>query len=91
MKNEVIQLDEVVRSNAGEMESFFEVPYEVDVHVGKTRLTVRQILELQDGDVVRLDRQATDNVLLMIENIPLVSAEVVLTKSGTGARIVEVI
>lgn len=90
LRSQVDEIELAVRENATEMQSFLDVEYWIDVHIGETKLTVEEILGLEVGSVVRLDRPASENVLLRIGDTRIGEAEVIFTKSGTGARVVEI-
>lgn len=82
--------DEILKQNAPEVEAFLDIEYSIDIHIGEAVLTVGRILELDEGETIKLDRLASENILLTIEGVPVAQAEVVFTKTGTGARIVEI-
>jgi flagellar motor switch/type III secretory pathway protein FliN len=83
-------LDGTVRENAAELTEFMDIEYSIDFRVGDAQLTVRQLVELKEGDRVRLNRRTSDNVLLMIEDTVLGEAEVFPTKNGAGIRVIEI-
>ena len=91
-KNEELHsdLDDTVRENAAELSVFMEIDYEIDLRIGQTSLTVRQLLALKEGDQVRINRRTSDNVLLTIEGTVVGEAEVFPTKSGAGVRVIEI-
>jgi len=83
-------LDQTVRENAVELENFLDVEYEIQVIVGASTLTVGRLLELRVGDTIKLDRPVTDHILLAIDGLAIGEAEVIITKTGTGARLVAI-
>lgn len=83
-------LDQTVRENAVELENFMDVEYEIQIVVGASALTVGRLLELRVGDTIKLDRPATDHILLAIDGLTIGEAEVIVTKTGTGARLVAI-
>ena len=48
------------------------------VEVGRTEITIRELLRLNEGSVVELDRLAGDPLDLMVNNTKIAEGEVVL-------------
>jgi len=83
-------LDSTVRENAAELTEFMDIEYNIDLRVGDAQLTVRQLVQLREGDKVKMNRRTSENVLLTIEDTVLGEAEVFPTKSGAGIRVIEI-
>ena len=81
--------EDLILENAPELVPFLDVEYRLEVLVGEAKHTVKEILELEEGDQIRLDRPASQNVQLTVGKIRLASAEVIRTKEGTAARVAE--
>ncbi|MGB9885513.1 MAG: flagellar motor switch protein FliM [Moorellales bacterium] len=47
-----------------------EVPVELAVRVGSTRITLREFLDLQPGDAIALDRSVKEDLELLVEGRP---------------------
>jgi flagellar motor switch/type III secretory pathway protein FliN len=83
-------LDRTVRENAAELTEFMDINYDIDFRVGDAQLTVRQLIQLKEGDRVRMHRRTSENLLVTIEDTVLGEAEVFPTKSGAGVRVIEI-
>ena len=57
------------------------------VELGRSELTVREILELQAGSVIELQKIAGEDVEVFVNGRPFVSAEVVIINDAFGVRI----
>jgi flagellar motor switch protein FliN len=68
-----------------------DVHLKVTVELGKTRLQLRQVLELQQGSVVELDRLAGDPVDVYINERLFARGEVIVVDDKFGVRITELI
>jgi flagellar motor switch protein FliN/FliY len=68
-----------------------DVMLQVSVELGRTRMTLRQILDLQQGSVVELDRIAGDNVDIFINGRLMARGEVVVVDDKFAVRINELI
>jgi flagellar motor switch/type III secretory pathway protein FliN len=77
-------------SNSEDFARFRDVEYEIDVHIGEAHVSVGQLLQLAGGDLIRLDRRSSDNVLLRIDDVVVGEAEVMPTKQGTAARVAKI-
>jgi flagellar motor switch protein FliN len=85
------EVDEVVEQQAAELSRFFDIDLQVDLRVGETRLTVGRILELAKEEVIRLDRPASEPVILLVEGLPIASAEVMPSEKGTSIHVTELL
>jgi flagellar motor switch protein FliN len=64
---------------------------EVTCELGRTRMTVRQLLALSPGHVVELDRLAGSPADLLINGTLLARGEVVVVDESFGLRITEIV
>ncbi|MHB1125903.1 MAG: FliM/FliN family flagellar motor switch protein [Bacillota bacterium] len=63
------------------------VSVSVEVRLGRGHLTVREILDLTEGNVIRLDRLAGEAVDVLINGKLLAAGEVVIVNEVFGIRI----
>jgi flagellar motor switch protein FliN/FliY len=68
-----------------------DVEMEVTCELGRTRMTVRQLLALAPGDVVELDRLAGSPADLLVNGTLLARGEVVVVDEAFGLRITEIV
>lgn len=68
-----------------------EVPLEVTAELGRTRLPVADILQLNVGSVVNLDRAAGSPVDLVVNGTLIAHGEVVVIDDEYGVRITEIL
>jgi flagellar motor switch protein FliN/FliY len=68
-----------------------DVNLQFTVELGRTQMPVRQILELQSGSVVELDRIAGEAVDVFINEHLMARGEVVVVDDKFGVRITELI
>jgi flagellar motor switch protein FliN/FliY len=68
-----------------------DVEMEVTCELGRTRMTVRQLLALAPGDVVELDRLAGSPADLLVHGTLLARGEVVVVDESFGLRITEIV
>ena len=68
-----------------------DVSMRVTVELGRTRMQLAQILELQHGSVVELERLAGDPVDVFVNDCMVARGEVVVVDDNFGVRITEMV
>lgn len=78
-------------SEVASIDLLMDVPLRVTVELGRTRMSVRQVLELQAGSVVELDRMAGEAVDVLVNDRLMARGEVVVVDDKFGIRITEIV
>lgn len=73
------------------LELLSDVELGVTVELGRTRMLLREILQLAPGSVIELDRAAGGPVDLLVNNTLIARGEVVVIDEEFGIRITEVV
>jgi flagellar motor switch protein FliN/FliY len=73
------------------MDMLLDVPLRVSVELGRTRMLVRKVLELQGGSVIELDRMAGDVVDILVNDRLIARGEVVVVDDKFGVRITDLV
>lgn len=68
-----------------------DVPLDVTVELGKTRKTIKDILDLHQGAIIQLDKMAGEPVDLMVNGKLIAKGEVVVIDENYGIRITTII
>ncbi|RQR52929.1 flagellar motor switch protein FliN [Burkholderia sp. Bp9126] len=68
-----------------------DVIVSLDVHLGSADLAVKELMALQSGSVVTLDRQIDDCVDVRLNDRTVARAEIVAIGDQFGIRIVEIV
>ena len=71
-------------------ELVLDVPLEVTVQLGRTRMPIRQLLQLAAGSIVELEKAAGERLEVLINGKPIARGEVVVIDEEFGLRITEV-
>jgi flagellar motor switch protein FliN/FliY len=74
-----------------ELDRLRDVPVELAVEIGRTRMTIGEALALGPGSVVVLDRLADEPVDLLVNGTPIARGEVVVVDEEFGLRITDVV
>jgi len=68
-----------------------DVPLDVTVELGKTRKTIKEVLELTSGSIIQLDKMAGEPVDLMVNGKLIAKGEVVVIDENYGIRITTIL
>ena len=78
-------------ADGADLRRLHDVPVELAVEIGRTRMTIGQTLELRPGSVVSLNRLAGEPVDLLINGKPIARGEVVVIDEEFGLRVTDVV
>ncbi|MDD3879739.1 MAG: flagellar motor switch phosphatase FliY [Syntrophomonas sp.] len=73
------------------LDLIMDVPLDVSVELGKTKKTIREILELNQGAIIQLDKLAGEPVDLLVNGKLIAKGEVVVIDENYGIRITTII
>lgn len=68
-----------------------DVPLQVTVQLGKTRMSIKEILELGEGSIVELDKLAGEPVDLLVNGKLVAKGEVVVIDENFGFRVKDIV
>ncbi|WP_236039894.1 flagellar motor switch protein FliN [Pseudomonas ogarae] len=74
-----------------ELEMIMDIPVKLSVELGRTRITIKQLLELAQGSVLALDGLAGEPMDILINSYLIAQGEVVVVDERYGIRITEII
>ena len=74
-----------------EMNQFLDIPLEVSVDIGKTRMSIRQMLALAPNTVLELNKLVGEPIEIFINNQGIARGEVVVVNERFGIRVTDVI
>ena len=66
-----------------------DVPLEVQVELARRVMTLRQLLELEPGSVIRMPRSAGENIDIVIGGALVGFGEIVIIEDTMGVRITD--
>lgn len=74
----------------GNLELVKDVKMDVTVELGRTNLPLKDVLQLEDSSVIKLDRLAGEPVDLLVNGRLIAKGEVVVIGSNFGVKITQV-
>ena len=81
---------EPVQINEANIGLILDVPLQVTVELGRTKKTIKEILDLAAGSIVELDKLAGEPVEIQVNGHYLAKGEVVVIDENFGVRITEI-
>jgi flagellar motor switch protein FliN len=78
-------------SHAGNIDMLFDIPLEITVELGRTKMQIRKILELGPGAVIQLDKLAGEPVDILANHKLIAKGEVVVIEESFGVRITDIV
>ena len=74
-----------------ELEMVMEIPVTLSVELGRTRLSIRELLDLAKGSIVELEGLAGEPMDIMINGYLIAQGEVVVIEDSYGIRVSDII
>lgn len=79
-------------TSAGQnMQLLYDLAVEVNVRLGATMMTIKELINLFPGSVVELDRMAGESCDLFVNDVLIGKGEVVVINDNFGLRITDII
>ena len=88
------EFDDSTRSNAGSNEKLHflrDLPMNIYIELGRTQMQIKDILELERGYVIELDKLASEPVDVFVNNKKIAEGEVVVIDKHFGIRITSLV
>ena len=93
-----IELDELVddsrpisKAEAAKLDTILDIPVTISMEVGRSYISIRNLLQLNQGSVVELDRVAGKPLDVMVNGTLIAHGEVVVVNDKFGIRLTDVI
>ena len=93
------ELDELIddspaRRQGGDnpdLDVILDIPVQISMVVGATQINIRNLLQLNQGSVIELDRLAGEPLDVMVNNTLIAHGEVVVVNEKFGIRLTDVV
>jgi flagellar motor switch protein FliN/FliY len=84
---------EVAPGGGGEvnLDSILDVPVTISMEIGRTKINIRNLLQLNQGSVVELDRLAGEPMDVLVNGTLIAQGEVVVVNEKFGIRLTDII
>ncbi|TMN23587.1 flagellar motor switch phosphatase FliY [Lentibacillus cibarius] len=85
---EQVDLDPYEKRN---LDMLLDIPLNVSVELGRTKRTIKDILELSTGSIIELDKLAGEPVDILVNKKLIAKGEVVVIDENFGVRVTDII
>ncbi len=77
--------------NLNDFDMILDIPVQITVELGRTRLSIRHLLQLAHGSVVELDALAGEPMDVLVNGTLIAQGEVVVVNDKFGIRLTDII
>lgn len=77
-------------ASVASLDVLLDIPVTLSLELGRTRMSIRELLALGQGSVVRLDRPAGEPLDILVNGCLVARGEVVVVNDRFGVRITEI-
>ena len=88
---ENLQADAVGGRQEVNLDAIVDIPVTLSVEIGQTAISIRNLLQLNQGSVVELDRLAGEPLDVLVNGTLVAHGEVVVVNDKFGIRLTDVI
>ncbi|BDH61150.1 flagellar motor switch phosphatase FliY [Lysinibacillus sp. PLM2] len=81
----------ITQSEARNLNMLLDIPLQVTVELGRTKHSVKEILQLSTGSIIELDKLAGEPVDILVNNRLIAKGEVVVIDENFGVRITDIV
>jgi flagellar motor switch protein FliN len=78
-------------SDSMNLNLLLDIPLQVTVELGRTRKSVKEILDISAGSIIELDKLAGEPVDILVNNRLIAKGEVVVIDENFGVRVTDII
>ncbi|PSL51200.1 flagellar motor switch protein FliN/FliY [Salsuginibacillus halophilus] len=82
---------ELNQSETKNLNMLMDIPLEVSVELGRTKRSIRDILEFTQGSIIELDKLAGEPVDILVNQKLIAKGEVVVIDENFGVRVTDII
>lgn len=79
------------RGGSPDLDVILDIPVRISMEVGSTAITIRNLLQLNQGSVIELDRIAGEPLDVLVNGTLIAHGEVVVVNDKLGIRMTDVI
>ena len=80
-----------VPSSASDLEAVYDIPVKVSAILGKTKMKISQLLKLNKGAIIELDRKVGESIDVYVNNNLVARGEVVVVDDKLGITMTEIV
>ncbi len=85
------QAPSLSKEESNNLNMLLDIPLQVTVELGRTKRSVKEILEMSGGSIIELDKLAGEPVDILVNNRFIAKGEVVVIDENFGVRITDIL
>jgi flagellar motor switch protein FliN/FliY len=85
------EANQLTQSESRNLDMLLDIPLQVTVELGRTKRSVKEILELTSGSIIELDKLAGEPVDILVNSRLVAKGEVVVIDENFGVRITDIV
>ncbi len=78
-------------ASTNDLDMIMDIPVRLTVELGRTKITIKQILQLAQGSVIELDGLAGEPMDVLVNGCLIAQGEVVVVNDKFGIRVTDII
>ncbi len=93
-----VELEELIPEDAPitgdekrKLDAILDIPVTISMEVGRSNISIRNLLQLNQGSVVELDRVAGESLDVLVNGTLIAHGEVVVVNDKFGIRLTDVV
>ena len=89
--DELSESKEITVEEKRKLDTILDIPVTISMEVGRSNISIRNLLQLNQGSVVELDRVAGEPLDVLVNGTLIAHGEVVVVNDKFGIRLTDVI
>jgi flagellar motor switch protein FliN/FliY len=82
---------EVVATDDNKLDMILDIPVTIALQIGRSKISIRNLMQLNQGSVVELDRLAGEPLDVLVNGTLIAHGEVVMVNEKYGIRLMDII
>lgn len=83
--------DNVLNNAKNDIDIILDIPVQLTVELGRTRIAIRNLLQLAQGSIVELDGMAGEPMDVLVNGCLIAQGEIVVVNEKFGIRLTDII
>jgi flagellar motor switch protein FliN len=88
---ENLQADNTANGESANLEAILDIPVSLSVEIGQTKISIKNLLQLNQGSVVELERLAGEPLDVKVNNTLVAHGEIVVVNEKYGIRLTDIV
>ena len=86
-----LQAEDNGNGDTANLEAILDIPVSLSVEIGQTKISIKNLLQLNQGSVVELERLAGEPLDVKVNNTLVAHGEIVVVNEKYGIRLTDIV